>query len=59
MSRSTWRKETQVSPFLWNWRGRIAYAPHDRHDMQEYNGWWRHRAFGIYTFHHKATPGWV
>ena len=48
-----------MSSFTWNLFGRIAYAPHDRHDMQEYNGWWRHRAFGIYTFHLKATPGWV
>ena len=48
-----------MSSFTWNLFGRIAYAPHYRHDMQEYNGWWRHHALGIYTFHHKATPGWV
>lgn len=48
-----------MSPFDWNWHGKIAWSSTSRGDIQEYNGWWRHRAFGIYTFHRKTTPGWV
>lgn len=47
-----------MTPFSWNWRGRVAYSPTSRNDMQEYNGWWRHVAFGLYVFRRKAVEGW-
>ena len=47
-----------MTPFRWNFMGRIAWARYERHDMQEFKGWWRHVAFGIYIFHYKRIHGW-
>ncbi len=47
-----------MSIFDWNFRGKIAWSSTCREDQQEYYGWWRHIAFGLYIYRVKAIPGW-
>ncbi len=47
-----------MTPFDWSW-WRLAYSRTIRADQQEYAGWWRHIAFGLYAYRDKPTPGWL
>jgi hypothetical protein len=46
-----------MTPFRWNFRGIIAWG-RGRADVEEFNGWWRHVAFGVFVFKKKPYPHW-
>lgn len=51
-----------MSPFNWTLGHTrfflVAWSESQRHDMEEFYGWWRHIAYGFYVYRRKSTPNW-